>query len=90
MITGTTIGYGDVYPITDNGKIAAAFYAVIAVNVVGSLLVPCATFLTDLTSDRTKTFDDVDVDGDGVISKDEFNKMKKELNELKKKQKKKK
>ena len=90
MITGTTIGYGDVYPTTDNGKIAAALYAVIAVNVVGSLLVPCATFLTELTNDGTKTFDEIDLDGDGVISKNEFNKMKKELNDLKNKHKKKK
>lgn len=48
VVTGTTIGYGDVYPVTDNGKLAAALYALVAVNVVGGLLEPAAGFLSGL------------------------------------------
>jgi hypothetical protein len=55
VITGTTIGYGDKAPVTDNGKLAAALYALVAVNVVGGLLEPAAGFLSGLcTTDTTK------------------------------------
>ena len=42
---GTTIGYGDVSPKTDAGKLAVALYAIAAVNVVASLLEPAKEFL---------------------------------------------
>ena len=51
VITGTTIGYGDKAPVTDNGKLAAAVYALIAVNVVGGLLSPAADYLSALCAD---------------------------------------
>ena len=51
VITGTTIGYGDKAPVTDNGKLAAAVYALIAVNVVGGLLAPAADYLSALCAD---------------------------------------
>ena len=55
VITGTTIGYGDLVPQTDNGKLAGAFYALVAVNVVGGLLEPASGFLSQLCSvDTTK------------------------------------
>jgi hypothetical protein len=50
VVTGTTIGYGDLSPVTDNGKLAAAIYALVAVNVVGGLLEPAAGFLSQLCS----------------------------------------
>lgn len=50
VITGTTIGYGDKAPVTDNGKLAAAIYALVAVNVVGGLLQPASGFLSELCS----------------------------------------
>ena len=83
VITGTTIGYGDMAPVTDNGKIAAALYAIVAVNVVGALLDPCKDFLLELVGESV-SFDDVDADHDGVISKAEFTKMQKELEKLRK------
>jgi voltage-gated potassium channel len=38
VITGTTIGYGDLTPSTEVGKILVAFYAVLVVGVTGVLL----------------------------------------------------
>ena len=37
--------------MTDNGKLAAAVYALIAVNVVGGLLAPAADYLSALCAD---------------------------------------
>lgn len=45
IITGTTIGYGDISPKSDVGKLAVAVYAVLAVNVVASLLEPAKEYL---------------------------------------------
>ena len=42
---GTTIGYGDISPKSDAGKIAAALYAILAVNVIASLLEPAKDYL---------------------------------------------
>jgi hypothetical protein len=38
IITGTTIGYGDLTPATDMGKMLVALYALLVVNVMGALL----------------------------------------------------
>jgi hypothetical protein len=45
LFAGTTIGYGDMTPATDLGKIAVAIYAIVAVNVVVALLVPARQYL---------------------------------------------
>ncbi|EEC50899.1 predicted protein [Phaeodactylum tricornutum CCAP 1055/1] len=45
FITGTTIGYGDVTPSTDAGKIAVAFYAICAIPVVAGLMEPARVLL---------------------------------------------
>lgn len=49
-ITGTTIGYGDFTPSTDAGKIMAAIYSIMSVNVIGGLLEPAAGFLGRLVT----------------------------------------
>ena len=40
--------FGDLAPVTEEGKLAAALYALVAVNVVGGLLEPAKTFLSRL------------------------------------------
>jgi hypothetical protein len=47
-ISGTTIGYGDVTPASDLGKIAVACYAMMVIPVVSLLLEPCRIFLENL------------------------------------------
>lgn len=47
-ITGTTIGYGDITPKSDAGKIAIALYAIVSVHAVGILLDPARTYLEQL------------------------------------------
>ena len=46
FIIGSTIGYGDKSPSSDAGKIAAAIFAVLVINVTGGLLEPAASFLS--------------------------------------------
>lgn len=46
IITGTTIGFGDTAPKTDEGKILTALYAILVINVVGALLEPARNFLS--------------------------------------------
>eukprot|EP00568_Trieres_chinensis_P008169 CAMPEP_0183314448 /NCGR_PEP_ID=MMETSP0160_2-20130417/48489_1 /TAXON_ID=2839 ORGANISM="Odontella Sinensis, Strain Grunow 1884" /NCGR_SAMPLE_ID=MMETSP0160_2 /ASSEMBLY_ACC=CAM_ASM_000250 /LENGTH=113 /DNA_ID=CAMNT_0025479789 /DNA_START=294 /DNA_END=635 /DNA_ORIENTATION=- len=53
VVTGTTIGFGDVGPKTDAGKIATALYAVLVVNVVGALLEPATEILSQFCVDST-------------------------------------
>lgn len=46
FIVGSTIGYGDKSPSSDAGKIAAAIFAILVINVTGGLLEPAASFLS--------------------------------------------
>ena len=48
FITGTTIGYGDVTPHSDVGKILVALYAILVINVMGGLLQPARRVLESL------------------------------------------
>jgi len=47
FITGTTVGYGDIWPKTDNGRLATALYAILAVNVIGGMLEPAKRHLSE-------------------------------------------
>ena len=46
FVVGSTIGYGDKSPSSDAGKIAAAIFAILVINVTGGLLEPAASFLS--------------------------------------------
>jgi hypothetical protein len=48
FITGTTIGYGDVTPTSDVGKIAVALYAILVINVLSGLIQQPRRFLESL------------------------------------------
>jgi Ion channel len=45
---GTTIGYGDLTPNTDLGRLAVAIYALLVCNVVGGLLEPARDYFESL------------------------------------------
>lgn len=48
VITGTTVGYGDLGPSTDYGRLATAVFAILVVNVVGAMLEPAKKHLSGL------------------------------------------
>lgn len=62
---GTTIGYGDISPKSDIGKIAVALYAILAINVMASVLEPAKEFLQSFcleSEDTWNTTEDFDID----------------------------
>lgn len=54
VVTGTTIGYGDLAPSSNYGKIAVALYAIASVNVMVILLQPARRFLEQLCRTQAK------------------------------------
>jgi hypothetical protein len=44
LFKGTTIGYGNLTPATNLGKVGVSLYAILACNVMGGLLVPARTY----------------------------------------------
>jgi CBS domain containing-hemolysin-like protein len=48
IITGTTIGYGDLTPKSNSGKVAVALYGVVGINVLAVLLKPARDFFERL------------------------------------------
>ena len=54
VITGTTIGFGDRAPETNEGKIAVALYAIASVNVMAALLEPARQYLEAFCTQKVK------------------------------------
>jgi hypothetical protein len=54
VVTGTTIGYGNLIPSTNLGKIATALYAILVCNVIGVLLQPGRTYLEKFCERRAR------------------------------------
>jgi hypothetical protein len=67
-LEGTTIGYGDITPSSDIGRLAVTLYAVLVVNVVGALLEPAKVFLQDLCRAELAALEDDDDDNDDKVS----------------------
>jgi potassium channel subfamily K len=83
VITSTTIGYGDISPVTNTGKLFGALYLLVGVTAVGNVLSNIAGFFIDqkakaamekvLAKRITRAdFEAFDIDGDGRIEKTEF------------------
>uniref|UniRef100_A0A7S2IBQ3 Potassium channel domain-containing protein n=1 Tax=Helicotheca tamesis TaxID=374047 RepID=A0A7S2IBQ3_9STRA len=53
IITGTTIGYGEMGPKTDVGRLVTAVFAILVINVVGGLLDPAKEFLSSFCVDKS-------------------------------------
>ena len=83
VATGTTIGYGDISPKTQGGKVCAVFYILFAVVAIGQLLSSIAGSFIDAKHNAAMEkilqkkitmadFESFDLDGDGKIEKSEF------------------
>jgi len=47
VITLTTVGYGDLYPVTEVGKIFTAFYVLVGLGVIASFITVSADRLVE-------------------------------------------
>ena len=83
VITGTTIGYGDMSPKTQWGKLVSTFYILIAVVSLGKTFGDVAGYFIEAKKRETlekilkkkitpSDFAKFDVDGDGTIERTEF------------------
>mmetsp|Transcript_23345 Transcript_23345/g.57446 ORF Transcript_23345/g.57446 Transcript_23345/m.57446 type:complete len:155 (-) Transcript_23345:47-511(-) len=57
VITGTTIGYGDLTPRSDAGRFFLALYAIANINVMGGLLDFGREFLESYCAERDESLD---------------------------------
>ena len=85
IITLTTVGYGDVSPVTPLGKIIGAFTALMGVCVVALLTAIVATAFANQTSDRKEMLEaEISLAlSDGIITAIELRKIRKLQKELK-------
>jgi hypothetical protein len=83
VVTGTTIGYGDISPGTTWGRSVSIVYLLVAVVSIGNVLSSVAGAFVDYKQRQTlekilakkitlEDFEKFDVDGDGKIEKMEF------------------
>ena len=84
LITLTTVGYGDVSPITPIGKVVGAFTAIMGVCVVALLTGIVATAFANQISKRHDMLEAEIVTAlqDGVINEDEMQKITQMQDEL--------
>ena len=84
IITLTTVGYGDVSPVTPLGKIIGAFTALMGVCVVALLTAIVATAFANQTSDRKEMLEaEISLAlSDGIITAIELRKIRKLQKEL--------
>ena len=83
VVTSTTVGYGDISPVTNAGRGFACLYLLVGVVAIGNVLSHIAGYFVDAKQRETlerilskkitkEDFEKFDVDGDGRIEKTEF------------------
>lgn len=83
ITTSTTVGYGDVSPVTKVGKIIAIILMLVGISFVGILTSTFTAYFTHEENDKYSGADEIrkykSLLDDGIITQDEFDKKKKEL-----------
>jgi len=75
LTTMTTVGYGDVFPVTEEGRIAAAVLMILGIGLYSAITATVTSFL--ITSDRSADLADqferlAALHADGRLSDEEF------------------
>jgi voltage-gated potassium channel len=80
----TTVGYGDVYPVTQEGRLAASVLMLLGIGLFGAITATITSYLIatqrgpeDNLADRLRQL--AALHDDGLISDDEFNAKKADL-----------
>jgi voltage-gated potassium channel len=69
MTTVTTVGYGDRYPVTPEGRLVATFLMVVGIALLGFLTAAVAAwFVSQLTANREQVTEAVNVESQAVLS----------------------
>lgn len=76
ITTMTTVGYGDVYPVTPEGRIAASVLMVLGIGLFSAITATVTSFMlvdrteAEQTPDRLRTL--ADLHRDGLLTEDEY------------------